>query len=183
MGKKRFARDPLLYIQQPKVHKTEAPMQSRYMTPKREKGIVANNKLEEGVAQKPVKQTSYEKHFNKPKQEAFQTKQEGPQPKRKKSFIEQREQTEETEEIEETEDTTERDNPIKFKDMTIEQKVDYFVNSSSFAPKMRCEIKTEERTYRGVITDKKEEDVFIRVGKRNAKLTMADIISIRMLGF
>lgn len=73
----------------------------------------------------------------------------------------------------------------KFKDMSIEEKVDYFINSPSYAPKLKCEIKTDQRTYRGVITGAEGNDVYIRVGNRSAsaKVSLDDIKHIKLLGF
>src|SRR5699024_12853598 len=73
----------------------------------------------------------------------------------------------------------------KFKDMTIEEKVEYFVRQPRHVPKLRCQIETNERKYRGIIIDFQEGHVFIRVGKRSSstKISLDQITNIRMLGF
>ncbi len=73
----------------------------------------------------------------------------------------------------------------KFKDMTIEEKVAYFVDTPSYAPQMRCEIRTEDRAYRGVITGSEDNYVYIRVGnrKQSTKIKLDDIKHIKLLGF
>src|SRR5699024_11650770 len=73
----------------------------------------------------------------------------------------------------------------KFKDMTIEEKVEYFVSQPRHVPKLRCQIETNERKYRGIIIDFQEDHVFIRVGKRSSstKISLDQITNIRMLGF
>ena len=171
MGKKSFARDPLLYIHQSKIYKTEAPMQSRYMTPKREKGIVANNsKPTNSAGKSPINKSAFHKQLEQPKA------------KLEKSATMDNETTADEEK---PKDKKDRDESVKFKEMTLEKKIAYLVDSSSYAPKMRCEVRTEEKTYRGIIIDKKDNDIFIQIGKRasSTKISIAEIKSIRMLGF
>ncbi|EQB35210.1 MULTISPECIES: CotO family spore coat protein [Virgibacillus] len=156
MGKK-YAKNPLLFIHQPKEVDLQAPMQHMYVTPK--------NKKETG-------NEKVENFDNKGTQEAV--KKGGRHP----AFDEQNEVKRNNDPKEETKQT-------KFKDMSIEEKVDYFVNSPSYAPKLRCEIKTEERTFRGVITGSEGNYVYIRVGNRSSstKVSLDDIKHIRLLGF
>ncbi|WP_099157112.1 CotO family spore coat protein [Virgibacillus ndiopensis] len=71
----------------------------------------------------------------------------------------------------------------KFKEMTIDEKIDYFVNMPSSLPKMKCEVKTGERSYRGIINDKKEDDIFMLSGRRRVKIAVDEIEWIRLLGF
>lgn len=74
---------------------------------------------------------------------------------------------------------------IKFKDMTIKQKVNYFISRPDHAPTIRCEIKTSEKKYTGVITDFENDQVLIRVGRRSASsdVPLNDITDIRIIGF
>lgn len=74
---------------------------------------------------------------------------------------------------------------IKFKDMTIKQKVNYFISRPDHAPLIRCEIKTNEKNYRGVITGFENDHVLIRVGRMSSSSEVAlnDIINIRIIGF
>ncbi|WP_188455657.1 CotO family spore coat protein [Virgibacillus oceani] len=71
----------------------------------------------------------------------------------------------------------------RFKEMTIAEKIDYFINMPSSLPKMKCEVKTDERSYRGIIIEKKEEDIFMLSGRRRVKIAVEEIEAIRLLGF
>ncbi|NBJ70913.1 MULTISPECIES: CotO family spore coat protein [Clostridia] len=97
-----------------------------------------------------------------------------------KNFTNQEEEVEK-----ETKESEQAGEKPKFKDLSIEEKVDYFIKSPSYAPKLKCEIKTEQRTYRGIITGAEENDVFIRVGNRSSsiKVSLDDIKHIKLLGF
>lgn len=191
MGKKRFARDPLLYIQQPTIRTPEAPMQSNYITSreKKESPVESVQPVEQVKRAKPIQKGSppMEPPQKKPikKKNAFHQQLSKPAPKQQPTS-----KTNTTTELnEEVDDYEEKEQegrePTKFIDMTLEEKVAYFSDAPSYAPKMRCEIKTAERSYRGVITDAKDDEVFIQVGKRSTsrKIPMADIKEIRMLGF
>lgn len=73
----------------------------------------------------------------------------------------------------------------KFKDMTIIQKVNYFINRPDYAPLMKCEIKTSQRKHQGIITGFENDHVFIRIGRRSSssEIPLSDITDIRMIGF
>jgi len=74
---------------------------------------------------------------------------------------------------------------IKFKDMTMREKVNYFINRPDHAPIIRCEIQTNEKKYHGVITGYEKDHVLIRVGRRSSssEIPFQEIINIRILGF
>lgn len=173
MGKKRFAKDPLLYIHQPSAQTPKAPMQHNYTSPQRRR----NKEVEDRTATPPT-QNVQKKHLSRTffKEEALYSDE-----------LESETETNESEEDKDDEEITDEDKneTPKFKDMTLKEKVDYFVDAPEYAPKLRCEVKTEKRTYRGLITDSIDDDVFIRVGKRSSStaVPMEEIISIRLLGF
>ncbi|UJL47639.1 hypothetical protein KFZ58_07180 [Virgibacillus sp. NKC19-16] len=172
MGKKKFAKDPLLYIHQPSAQTPKAPMQHNYTSPQRRR-----NKEVDAYAATPKAQSVLKKPLNRSfyKEEAL--------------YSDEMESETETNESEEDNDdeviVDEEKDEKKFKDMTLKEKVAYFVDTPEYAPKLRCEVKTEKRSYRGVITDSKDDDVFIRIGKRasSTAVPMEEIISIRLLGF
>ncbi|MBY7143124.1 hypothetical protein KFZ56_08645 [Virgibacillus sp. NKC19-3] len=174
MRKKKFAKDPLLYIHQPSTKTPKAPMQHNYTSPQRKR-----NKEVEASTADPQTQYVPKKSLNRSfyKEEAL--------------YFDEMESEVETNESEENEDDEDKE-PIdeektekRFKDMTLDEKVAYFVDAPEYAPKLRCEVKTEKRSYRGVITDSNDDEVFIRVGKRSSStaVPMEEIISIRLLGF
>ncbi|PAV29174.1 hypothetical protein CIL05_12310 [Virgibacillus profundi] len=190
MGKKKIAREPLLYIHQPTNQTPKAPMQYNYVTPKkRSEPEQQQGDTSTGSAPKrPVKRNAYYKELNRTENSEDNNEvddREDPEDSNEQNY------QYDTDGQDEPEAALDKDKPsthgesIKFKDMTLEEKVAYFVNKPSYTPKMRCEVKTEEKTYRGIITDYKENDVFIRVGKRSTstQIPMDKISNIRMLGF
>ena len=89
------------------------------------------------------------------------------------------------EEVLEKEPSEELSEQSKFKDMSIKQKVSYFINRPDHAPTIKCEMKTNEKKYYGVITGFENEQVFIRVGRRSSssEIPLSDITDIRIIGF
>lgn len=165
MGDKKVAKSPLLYIQQPGIRTPEAPMQFHYRTPKRERD---DKKAE---SSKIKRQSANRNYFNK-----------------KDIYDEAEEEVGSSEEssdqyqqnYENTEPYQERK---KFKDMPLEERVDYFLSSPEHVPVMRCEVKTEERNYRGKIIDYQDDNVHMRVGRRTTEIPFNTIKEIRMIGF
>src|SRR5699024_11630472 len=49
----------------------------------------------------------------------------------------------------------------KFKDMTLLEKVKYFADEPNHIPRIKCEIKTEDKSYRGYIMDIEEYTVYL----------------------
>lgn len=164
MGNKRFAENPLLYIQQPTVGAPKANMQHHYYTPQKDQQSFEQvNKKTVRKQTRPLKRT----HF--PEDEA----------------IEEESVEESVEEVSAEINVEELSKESKFKDMTLDQKIHYFVDRPSHAPQIRCEIKTDEKKFQGIITGTEEEHVLIRVGRRSSsiKVPISDVIGIRMLGF
>lgn len=154
MGSKHFAKDPLLYIQQPIISTPVAPMQHNYYTP--------NHK------QKVSDQIDKRKKRTIPL-------------KRSHSTISQ----DIVEEVFEEKPSEKIPEQSKFKDLTIIEKVHYFIDRSEHAPIIKCEVQTKEKKYHGVITDFENDQVLIRVGKRSSssEVPLNEITNIRILGF
>lgn len=159
MGKKNYAKNPLLYIHQPNRQTPKAQMQHNYVTPK--KTSKQEGQEAKKVQQRPLKRTI-------PNQNT-----------------ENKQETDVNLAAEEEEPESEGQERKKFKDMTLRERVDYFVNTPKYAPVMKCEVKTDERNYRGTIVDFQEETVFMRVGRRTSqtKISFDKIEEIRMIGF
>ena len=68
-----------------------------------------------------------------------------------------------------------------FQKMTLEEQLDYLTKKPDYAPRLTCEIKTEERAYRGIILDYKEGIATIRSGNRSIEIPQEAIKQIRML--
>lgn len=180
MGRRKIARDPLLYIHQPKVRTPKAPMQDHYRTPKKQKESEIPPEKKPQQTQRTIKRKSHGKSGEYP------FKNEQPFPSKADewddTYTKKPADNLSSQELEEESQSADR---IKFKDMTIEEKVNYFINQPRHVPKLKCEVETNERKYRGIITDFQEDQVFIRVGRRtsNTEIPLNEIINIRMLGF
>lgn len=157
----RFAEEPLLFITQPTTHRPEAPMQYNSFTPKKKQV-----KKDKDVQRKVNPSRIYKRNYFQEESKHLE----------RKALEEIREQ----EEIG-TAETKEKG----FKNMTLEEKVDYFRDTPVHTPKLRCELITKDRKYRGVISDYKDDHVFIRVGRRSTseEVPFSDITDVRMLGF
>jgi hypothetical protein len=154
MENKRFAKNPLLYIQQPIITSPEVPMQHNYYTPTYD--------------QKSLEPT------NKKKKQPIPLR-------RNQSTV----LTEVEEIVSESEITKELANQKQFKDMSIVQKVKYFIERPDHAPVLRCEIRTDERKIQGVITGLDDNQVLIQIGRRSSdsKIPLEEIKEIRLIGF
>lgn len=168
MKNKRYAKNPLLYIHQPDVGTPAASMQSSYRASKRNSS--------------PQSETHETGRKIKGRPQRRQGK---PMPEIKEVEDIQSESSLDKNENPKEEFINDHTGSKKFKDMTLFEKVKYFADDPSHIPKMKCEIKTEERTYRGIIVDFDGETVFMRMGRRvnTRKVLFKEIKRIRMLGF
>src|SRR5690625_1785009 len=155
MTNHHYARNPLLYIKESTTSTPVAPMQHNYYTPKHRHSS-RDETPRKNVRRVPLTRNRFSKY----------------QP-----IVE--------ESIEEGEPEEESLEDKKFKDMTIRQKVDYFINRSVHAPIIRSEIQTNEKKYHGVITGFENDHVFIRIGRRStsSEIPLHDITDIRIIGF
>jgi len=165
---KRYAENPLLYIHQPDVGTPNASMQSRYQTSKNKAVSQSNNRDVNNKIPKGRVQRRYGG-----KLVPNQTEVENPS-------INNDTPINSTETIQ-----YEQSSPKKFKEMDLAEKVKYLADEPNHAPKIKCEIKTMDKTYRGVIEDFDGVTVFMRIGKRvqPRKILLDEIKRIRMLGF
>ncbi|MFZ3577929.1 CotO family spore coat protein [Virgibacillus sp. DJP39] len=161
---KKFAKTPLLYIHQPDISEPKAKMQSNYVTKK-------NNK--EPEAPKLQKVTA------RPRQRDFFPKKSSDENEKKDSEPELEQPKEQTKD--QTKDQTNK----KFNEMSIQEKIDYFVHKPANIPRMKCEVKTANQSFRGTIRDVEEDQILMQVGRRTIvkKIAVEEIQDIRLLGF
>ncbi|WP_217585911.1 CotO family spore coat protein [Lentibacillus saliphilus] len=166
MAKKRYAKSPLLYVEQPGIEKPQARMQHQYQSPKKKRDDQNAHKTDTQAAYRPKKSKS---SWKQQKSVPLEAEEEQALEKVDNS-VEQSESTED-------EDKT-------FKEMTIEEKVGYLTNRSPYAPTLRCLVKTDERTYRGIMVKLEDDTVFMRVGRRTSttQIQMEAIQDIQLLG-
>jgi len=160
MVKKHYRKQPLLYIQQPDTEVPPAYMQQDYYTSRKQESAeaVPNKKPRKRIA-RPIDRFSV---FTDPLEETSQPEQQSIDTE-EKSFSEEK----------------------PFKDMTIKERVAYFVQQTERWPAIKCEVRTEQHIYRGIIRDFKDQVVFMNVEKRvqMREIPFEDITHIRMLGF
>lgn len=156
MTQRKYARKPLMYIAQPNESVPKARMQHEYRS---ERTIEASHSEQ---SQRRQKITSLQKN--------------------KEALLE----VDETERDREEEGSDQNQNEDKkFVDMNIEEKIHYFLSRTVHMPKLKCEIITEEQTYRGIITDYQDEKVTIQSTRRPMRfeIALAEIQEINLLGF
>ncbi|MCT2535671.1 spore coat CotO family protein [Aquibacillus koreensis] len=179
--KKRFAQNPMLYITQPNLKEPKASMQSDYRTPRKKKDKLKPDTSEENKKSMKIrtpKPLAGEKEVEYGNQddviEAIEDNHEQ-QNKNKKH----------EKEAGEDKSIHPRTSRKRFKDMTNEEKVEYFVGLPSQIPKMKCEVTTETERHRGVIIDYKDGQVKMVTFKspRNREIPLDEIVHIRLLSF
>lgn len=165
---KRYAENPLLYIHQPDVGTPNASMQSRYQTSRNQTDFQSNSREANNKIPKARVQRRYGGKLLRDKTEVENTSIKNDTPINPTEAIQQ-----------------EQSSPKKFKEMDLAEKVKYLADEPNHAPKIKCEIKTMDKTYRGIIEDFDGVTVFMRVGKRvqSRKIFLDEIKRIRMLGF
>lgn len=189
---RKYAREPLLYIHQPSVTSPNAPMQHSYATQRKVSSTVPAPEAEKKTPAKVMKKRSsteiISQNITKELQEPLPQ-----QPKKRRPVL----PVEENEDIKDatgskpsnhtelTEQAVENTTAErkKFRDMSIMEKVEYFINTPQHLPRMRSEVRTDERKYRGVIMDLEEDEILMRVGRRSTRIKMEDITDIQLLGF
>ncbi|HLR52754.1 MAG TPA: CotO family spore coat protein [Candidatus Avamphibacillus sp.] len=167
MSKKRYAKDPLLYIQQPNVRTPMARMQSNYRTNRRIVTSHTGDKQEEEKIKRARPQ-----------------RRPGPRyPVEAPGDVITTDTNESAKEKEREQSEKEKERP-KFKDMSLKQKVEYFAEKPNHISKMKCEVKTSNKTFRGIITDFDGETVFMRSGRsvKIKTIPFSQIKRVRMLG-
>ncbi|MUK90562.1 hypothetical protein GMD78_19585 [Ornithinibacillus sp. L9] len=180
MGKRKIANDPLMYIHQPRLKRSGAKMQHQYSS--------TNKKSEKNTSAKAEENNEQQKKTipKRPSGNRFtqQLQEQKPNTIKKPIKAKKNEPTEEENESSEEQMENAREERRKFKDMTLREKVEYFARTPKHLPKLKCEIKTSERSYRGVVLEiKKDDTVLMLAGRKSVSIVFDDIQEVRMLGF
>ncbi|WP_070119722.1 CotO family spore coat protein [Bacillus marinisedimentorum] len=74
---------------------------------------------------------------------------------------------------------------LAFKEMSIPERIDYLLNLPFGIPPIKCEIVTEQRSYRGIVASKKEDKIMVfHFGSpRNLNIRIEEIRDIKMKSF
>ncbi|SDJ86627.1 CotO family spore coat protein [Sediminibacillus albus] len=185
------AREPMLYITQPSLEKPAASMQTNYRTPRKKKRKPADKipaatkemrkrhsgkepeevsavDIVEGEIYKELSDDSTTEHSESANKDELKGEREEVQEESPENAV-----------------TSQRTKRKRFRDMTITEKVDYFVGIPQTVPRMKCEVTTDNQTYRGVIYDRRNDVVYMKTIKRpfKAEIKQQEIKKIRLLGF
>ncbi|WP_068676477.1 CotO family spore coat protein [Oceanobacillus sp. Castelsardo] len=184
MSKEKYANEPLLFIQQNNTTFPMAPMQERFVTPKKKTKVrkEAISKVKEPINDEvTMEEVTEEKPIETPKKKYSSKKAEQEEPNFQTDTVDSLEHKEEESKVEEDQQ------PVRerkqFRDMSIRERVEYFANTSEYAPKMKCEVKTRQRTFRGIIVSFKEEEVVFQSGRKMQQIPFEEIRAVRLLGF
>ncbi|MBM7540183.1 CotO family spore coat protein [Amphibacillus cookii] len=93
-------------------------------------------------------------------------------------------------EVDEVEDQTLTDEkkdmkPTKFKEMTIEDKLTYLSQPSSFLPRLNCQVKLAGESHKGNITKVEDDQVYFeaKLPPKHRQFQVKDIEDIKLIGF
>ncbi|WP_190279426.1 CotO family spore coat protein [Ornithinibacillus gellani] len=166
-----YAREPMLYIHQPTLKVPEAKMQQHYRSYGRGNETLA-------VEDKTTVQESVEREKRpvrrSPKKNVLSIPQDRIKDKVDKDISENEGMTQK-----------EKQSRPKFKDMKLLEKIAYLAEKPTHVPKMKCELKTAERNYRGIIMELKDEVVHMQVVRKPGitAIPITSVTDVRMLGF
>jgi hypothetical protein len=167
--KKRLAKQPMLYIAQPEFKPAEVQMQTSFRSQRSSSSQVSSGG---GTS-------IQEKELRLRNQSATPVETEEPKA--------EQEVQEETSASDNAASKTKspRERRQRFQDLDLEGKVNYFFQLSPHVPKMKCEVSTEDESYRGYITDYKDGIVTMKVFQRpyHQDVPFEKIKEIRLIGF
>lgn len=182
--KRKIAQEPMLYIAQPELKSATASMQSHYRTPVKKSGKTKAPEPESSIKEKELRKRQVDNKkesriTEKGQEEAVEGK------KTEKEKQEKKKDVQEQKPSDKNHDDTNKGKRQRFREMTIEDKVEYFVGLPKQVPRMKCEVRTTVETYRGLIVDYKEGVVHMKTIKRpyDREVNIKDIQNIRLLGF
>ncbi|KHE72054.1 CotO family spore coat protein [Halobacillus sp. BBL2006] len=167
--KKRLAKQPMLYIAQPEFKPAEVPMQTSFRS-QRSSSSQASSGGGTSIQEKELRLRN---------QSAAPVEKEEP-----KAEQEEQEVTTASDNAD-SKTKSPRERRQRFQDLDLEGKVNYFFQLSPHVPKMKCEVSTEDESYRGYITDYKDGIVTMKVFQRpyHQDVPFEKIKEIRLIGF
>ncbi|MCP3026661.1 CotO family spore coat protein [Halobacillus sp. A5] len=161
-NKKQIAKPPILYITQPNLPPAEVSMQTSF----RGESASKNPSLIEAELRLRNQSTLGGERNTATEEAPVSTK------------ADQEENKEET-------FASRKDRRQRFRDMSLEEKVNYFVQLPSQLPKMKCEVVTSEETVKGYIQKYEEGMVHMKIFQKpfHKEMAFKEIESIRLIGF
>src|SRR5699024_5405990 len=75
-------------------------------------------------------------------------------------------------------DVESRDDNVKFNDLTIQGKIDYFTQLPNEMPRIRCEVEIGDNVYRGHILNDNGEEITMHTGRATRSIQKSEISEI-----
>ncbi|MCA0969567.1 spore coat CotO family protein [Halobacillus litoralis] len=171
--KKRLAKQPMLYIAQPNFKPAEVPMQTSFRSQRANKSSSSSNAAEST--------SLYEKELRIRNQNASTA----PEQKKEPEVEEKKEEKQEPVAEQPKKRMSSSEKKKRFGELTLEGKVEYFLQLSPHMPKMKCEVIGKEDSYKGYILDYTDGIVQMKTFQRpfQQDVPFKDIEDIRLLGF
>lgn len=168
--KKRLAKQPMLYIAQPKFKPAEVQMQTSFRSQRSSTSSTASSSGGTTVQEMELRlrNQSAAGTVEKAEPNAEQSEQEDTPSAEKESPAQKP-----------------RERRQRFQDLDLEGKVNYFFQLSPHVPKMKCEVSTDEEAYRGYIIDYQDGIVSMKIFQRpyHQDVPFEKIKDIRLIGF
>lgn len=168
----RKKKEPLLYIAQPTFSKPQPFMQENYSSLTRQKDERAHPVIKEQPKRK--KHRKINPFFEIDEQEDLSIAEEDEQAIHNQSKDNQHD---------EHEHIKSKAKDVKFNDLSIQEKIDYFINLPKEMPKMKSEIELKEDVYQGYILKDIDDEIVFKTGRLNKTVKKTDINNIILLGF
>lgn len=183
MSRKRYAGKPLLYIKEMADEKPNVAMQSTFYSKKDQRNGDYFSVEKEGDKKEHDDGTAA---FMRKKHPFFQEVEEdvteGPE---EYSSNDQKVEKDSEHSLKEKEENNEEHTEKRFKDRTLQEKIDYFIGRSNFAPMVRCIVKTETGDHNGWIAESTDE--VLKIANRRKRITKevntSEILDIEIIGF
>lgn len=173
----RKKKEPLLYIAQPTFSKPEPFMQENYSTLTKQ----SNERALPVTKERPIR----ERHrrinpFFEIYEEGMESVDESEQDiDRQAKDVQERQENKNSEQ----DKRQSEDNDGKFNDLSIQGKIDYFVNLPKEMPRIKSEIELTEDVYQGYILKDTGTEIVFRTGRINETINKDDIKNIILIGF
>lgn len=158
-------KDPLLYIDQPTFTVSKPFMQESYSSLIKRK----ETNISSSVSEQP-------KRVRRQRVNPFFDVFEEVEEEEEEFYIE-------LDDEEKLEHTEEQQDDVKFNDLSIQGKIDYFLSLPKEMPRMKSEIKLKNDVYRGFIVKDNGDDIVIQTARMYETIKKDDITDIILLGF
>lgn len=169
MSKQQKKREPLLYIHQPEFQTTKVKMQESYSLKQAEKRKLQHTKKDKIFEEKPKKAMRETREFDTLSSEEVQ------------QTIQDYDQEKSEVKPKRNEFGLRRLKP--FREMDIEEKIDYLYQFPRQLPPVPCLFQTENNVLRGILIEKTDEEIHLRLfDKSEVSVPIKELLEVKMIG-